>query len=245
MARSGRRRSFFREAGNLSLRRATTRCTCICSCTVLESYPSVRGSPILALTCVNAEPTLLSRSDTPPDLAFFAPYASLRGVESCSSSSPPAGRPASRYSVLDGRLRDGRPGGTRTGLSSEVWREFPALAVAVLSSLARDSGVSGEDLHYRARTDYPRVFRTSRTTKKPKAGGPPGISWPTGGTERHETTDGPPSPPPGRRRSVYDTTVLRPFGARDSYSITERDPRPEKPGTGASASGTVPSVGQP
>src|SRR6185437_1230453 len=100
MARSGRRRSFFREAGNLSLRRATTRCTCICSCTVLESYPSVRGSPILALTCVNAEPTLLSRSDTPPDLAFFAPYASLRGVESCSSSSPPAGRPASRYLVL-------------------------------------------------------------------------------------------------------------------------------------------------
>src|SRR6201989_2669512 len=168
MARSGRRRSFFREAGNLSLRRATTRCTCIFSATVIEISPSVRGSPILALTCVNAERTLLSRSDTPPDLAFFAPYASLRGVESCSSSSPPAGRPASRYSVLDGRLRDGRPGGTRTGLSSEVWREFPALAVAVLSSLARDSGVSGEDLHYRARTDYPRVFRTSPTTRSRK-----------------------------------------------------------------------------
>src|ERR1700750_510329 len=159
MARSGRRRSFFREAGNLSLRRATTRCTCICSCTVLESYPSVRGSPILALTCVNAEPTLLSRSDPPPDWAFFAPYASLRGVESCSSSSPPAGRPASRYSVLDGSLA-GRPvGGTRTGLSSEIWREFPALAMAVLSSLARDGGVSGEGLHYRAGTGYPRGFR--------------------------------------------------------------------------------------
>ena len=94
----------FREAENLSLRRATTRCTCICSCTVLESYPSVRVRPILALTCVNAERTLLSRNDTLPDLAFFAPYASLRGVESCSSSSPPAGRPASRYSVLDGSL---------------------------------------------------------------------------------------------------------------------------------------------
>ena len=120
----------------------------------------------------------------------------------------------------------------RTGLSSEIWREFPALAVAVLSSLALDSGVSGEDLHYRARTDYPRVFGTSPTTKKPKAGGPPGISWPTGGTERHETTDGPPSPPPGRRRSVYDTTVLRPFGARDSSAITQRDPRPQEPGIG-------------
>ncbi|HZI75363.1 MAG TPA: hypothetical protein VFD73_15360, partial [Gemmatimonadales bacterium] len=82
--------------------------------------------------------------------------------------------------------------------------------------------MSGEDLHYRARTDYPRVFGTSPTTKKPKAGGPPGIPWPTGGTERHETTDGPPSPPPGRRRSVYDTTVLRPFGARDSSAITQR-----------------------
>jgi hypothetical protein len=31
---------------------------------------------------------------------------------------------------------------------------------------------------------------------------------------------------------VYDTTVLRPFGARDSFAITQRDPRPEEPGTG-------------
>jgi hypothetical protein len=31
---------------------------------------------------------------------------------------------------------------------------------------------------------------------------------------------------------VYDTTVLRPFGARDSSAITQRDPRPEEPGTG-------------
>jgi len=32
---------------------------------------------------------------------------------------------------------------------------------------------------------------------------------------------------------VYDTTVLRPFGARDSSAITQRDPHhPEKPGTG-------------
>jgi hypothetical protein len=65
----------FREVGNLSLSRATTRCTCICSCTVLESYPSVRDSLIVALTCVNAVRTLLSRNDTLPDLAFFAPYA--------------------------------------------------------------------------------------------------------------------------------------------------------------------------
>ena len=33
---------------------------------------------------------------------------------------------------------------------------------------------------------------------------------------------------------MYDTTVLRPFGARDSSAITQRDPRhPEKPGTEA------------
>ena len=31
---------------------------------------------------------------------------------------------------------------------------------------------------------------------------------------------------------MYDTTVLRPFGARDSFAITQRDPRPEEPGTG-------------
>ena len=31
---------------------------------------------------------------------------------------------------------------------------------------------------------------------------------------------------------MYDTTVLRPFGARDSSAITQRDPHPEGPGTG-------------
>ena len=31
---------------------------------------------------------------------------------------------------------------------------------------------------------------------------------------------------------MYDTTVLRPFGARDSFAITQRDPHPEEPGTG-------------
>ena len=31
---------------------------------------------------------------------------------------------------------------------------------------------------------------------------------------------------------MYDTTVLRPFGARDSSDITQRDPRPEDPGIG-------------
>ena len=31
---------------------------------------------------------------------------------------------------------------------------------------------------------------------------------------------------------MYDTTVLRPFGARDSAAITQRDPRPEEPGIG-------------
>ena len=65
----------FGEAEDHNRRRATTRCTCICSCRVLKSYPSVRGGPIVALTCVNAERTLLSRNDTLPDLAFFAPYA--------------------------------------------------------------------------------------------------------------------------------------------------------------------------
>jgi len=31
---------------------------------------------------------------------------------------------------------------------------------------------------------------------------------------------------------VYDTTVLRPLGARDSSAITQRDPRPQEPGIG-------------
>ena len=31
---------------------------------------------------------------------------------------------------------------------------------------------------------------------------------------------------------MYDTTVLRPFGARDSSAITQRDPRPERSGSG-------------
>lgn len=31
---------------------------------------------------------------------------------------------------------------------------------------------------------------------------------------------------------MYDTTVLRPFGARDSSAITQRDPRPKEPGIG-------------
>ena len=31
---------------------------------------------------------------------------------------------------------------------------------------------------------------------------------------------------------MYDTTVLRPFGARDSSAITQRDPRPVEPGIG-------------
>lgn len=29
---------------------------------------------------------------------------------------------------------------------------------------------------------------------------------------------------------MYDTTVLRPFGARDSSAITQRDPRLQEPG---------------
>ena len=31
---------------------------------------------------------------------------------------------------------------------------------------------------------------------------------------------------------MYDTTVLRPFGARDSSAITQSDPRPQEPGIG-------------
>jgi hypothetical protein len=84
-----------RYAERRPIGRATTRCTCICSCTILESYPSVRVGPILALTCINAERTSLSGHDTLSDLAFFTPCAQLRGVESCSSSSLPAvGQPA-------------------------------------------------------------------------------------------------------------------------------------------------------
>ena len=36
---------------------------------------------------------------------------------------------------------------------------------------------------------------------------------------------------------MYDTTVLRPFGARDSSAITQRDSHPEEPGTGVAETG--------
>ena len=36
---------------------------------------------------------------------------------------------------------------------------------------------------------------------------------------------------------MYDTTVLRPFGARDSSAITQRDPHPEEPATGVAGTG--------
>src|SRR6185312_14837473 len=143
MARGRRPQIIFERAENLSLRRATTRCTCICSCTVLETYLSVRVRSILAVTCVNAERTLLSRNDTLPDLAFFAPYASLRGVESCSSSSPPAGWPASRYLVLGGSLA-GRPTGRHgNGALQRDLAGIPGTCRGCAFSLARDSGVSG------------------------------------------------------------------------------------------------------
>jgi hypothetical protein len=38
---------------------------------------------------------------------------------------------------------------------------------------------------------------------------------------------------------VYDTTVLRPFGARDSSAITQRDPRPQEPGIGEPGTGAA------
>jgi hypothetical protein len=81
----------------------------------------------------------------------------------------PSGGSASQPILGPGRVACGAAdrGGTRTGLSGDIWREFPALAVAVLSSLARDSDVSGEDLYYRAKTDYSRVFR--RQPDKPRS----------------------------------------------------------------------------
>jgi hypothetical protein len=80
----------------------------------------------------------------------------------------PSGGSASQPILGLGRVACGAAGrgGTRTGLSGDIWREFPALAAAVLSSLARDSGVSGEDLYYRARADYPRVFRYQRDNQE-------------------------------------------------------------------------------
>ena len=38
---------------------------------------------------------------------------------------------------------------------------------------------------------------------------------------------------------MYDTTVWRPFGARDSSAITQRDPRPEEPGIGEPGTGAA------
>jgi len=73
----------------------------------------------------------------------------------------PSGGSASQPILGLGRVAcgGGRPGRHANGALRRYWREFPALAVAVLSSLARDSDVSGEDLYYRAGPDYPRVFR--------------------------------------------------------------------------------------
>jgi hypothetical protein len=78
------------------------------------------------------------------------------------SSSPPAGRPAGRYSVLSGSL-EGRPAGAarERGPPARIGGISRHLPWLCFLSLARDSGVCvcGEDLHYRAGTDYPRVFR--------------------------------------------------------------------------------------
>ena len=72
----------------------------------------------------------------------------------------PSGGSASQPILGLGRVACGAAGRRHAdGALQRDWREFPALAMAVLSSLARDGGVSGEGLHYRARTDYPRVFR--------------------------------------------------------------------------------------
>src|SRR6476469_4043382 len=72
----------------------------------------------------------------------------------------PSGGSASQPILGLGRVACGAAGRRHAdGALQRDRREFPALAMAVLSSLARDGGVSGEGLHYRAGTDYPRVFR--------------------------------------------------------------------------------------
>ena len=112
--------------------------------------------------------------------------------------------------------------------------------------------MSGEGLHYRARTDYPRVIRCqpdNQETEKPEDR--PVCRGSLVGQNATARRTALPSHLPGRRRSVYDTTVLRPPGARDSSAITQREPGPEEPGPEeprtdrmTSASGAVPRAGQ-
>ena len=167
---------------------------------------------------------------------------------------PSGGRPASRYLVLSGSLA-GRPagGGTRTG-TRENWREFRGLAVAVLSFARARSRRGRRGPALPGSTDYPWVFRCqpdnqeteSRRTARCCRGSLVGQN----ATGRRTAL---PSPPPGRRRSVYDTTVLRPSGARNSSANTRREPDPEEPGPGrpgdgelglAAADRAVPGAGQ-
>lgn len=163
---------------------------------------------------------------------------------------PSGGRPASRYSVLSGSLA-GRSagGGTRTG-PRENWREFRGLAVAVLSFARarwrrgqRGTRITGLD---RLPVGIPVPARQLRNRKPEDR---PVLSWLTGGTERHGTTDGPPFST-SREGDEACTTLLS--CARPARGIppllrgvnpTPRSPAPADPATGTRVSRrpTVPS----
>jgi hypothetical protein len=163
---------------------------------------------------------------------------------------PSGGRPASRYSVLSGSLA-GRPagGGTRTG-TRENWREFRGLAVAVLSFARARSRRGRRGPAYRARPITRGYSGASPTTKKPKAGGPPGVvvaHW----WDRTPRDDGRPSLLHLRKGDEACTTVLScAHPARGippllrGVNPTPRSPAPADPATGnrVSRRPTVPSL---
>ena len=171
--------------------RATIRCTCICSCTELKSYPLVRSIRIPALTCVNARTTPSEPQRHHVGLGIFPPMRLPAGGRVMLVVQPSGGS-ASQPILGLGRVTCGWPagGGTRTGPSRENGGNSRHLPWLNFLRCAR-CGASAKGLHYRARTAYPQVFQHQLDNQK-KAGGPPGVSWLTGGTERHGTTDGPP-----------------------------------------------------
>jgi hypothetical protein len=102
----------------------------------------------------------------------------------------------------------------------------------VLSSLARDSGVSGEDLYYRARTDYPRVFRCQPDNQEAESRRTARYfvaHW----WDRTPRDDGRPSlSTSGKETKRVRHYCLAPVRREGFLAITQRDPRPEDPGIG-------------
>jgi hypothetical protein len=152
---------------------------------------------------------------------------------------PSGGRPASRYSVLSGSLA-GRSagGGTRTGDPRELagipgaCRGCTFFRSRAMAAWAARTCITGLD---RLPVGIPVPARQPRNRKPEDR---PVLSWLTGGTERHGTTDGPPFST-SREGDEACTTLLS--CARPARGIppllrgvnpTPRSPAPADPATG-------------